>query len=362
MAYTTIDKPEDYFDTTTYTGNGSSQTLSMDNLGMLWMKNRTETSNHVLFDVVRGGYYTSDPGPELRPNGSTKGSGSDISQTYGIGFGSSSSTIGSDGGGYNYNQSGKSYVGWQWGANGSGSQNTDGSINTIATSANTTAGFSIVNWTGSGSSATLGHGLGATPKMIMVKNLSDAVNWMVYNHSVITPSSTNKTFMTLNSSGAIESNGSATTFTSVSDTTFGVGTDNIINGSSDKMIAYVFAEKQGYSKFDSFTGNGNNNGTFIYTGFAPAFVMIKKTSGGGDWAMNDIKRDFNTTYGNDASIYANTSSAETTSGSLNIDLLSNGMKLRSDNSDYNASGGTYIYMAFAQNPFVSSGGVPVTAK
>ena len=359
MAYTTIDKPEDYFDTTTYTGNGSSQTLSMDNLGMLWMKNRTETSNHVLFDVVRGGYYTSDPGPELRPNGSTKGSGSDISQTYGIGFGSSSSTIGSDGGGYNYNQSGKSYVGWQWRANGSGSTNTAGSIDATV-SVNTTSGFSIVNWTGSGSSATLGHGLGATPKLIIVKNLSDVVNWFLYNHSIITPSSNNKTFMTLNTTGAIESNGTATTFTSVSNTTFGVGTDNIINGSSDKMIAYVFSEKQGFSKFGSYTGNGNVDGTFIYTGFSPAFVMVKRTDASGDWAMIDNKR--NTFNVMNKYLKAQATDAESTDASFDIDAVSNGFKLRYNNGNYNASGGNYIYMVFAENPFVTSSGVPATAR
>jgi hypothetical protein len=128
------------------------------------------------------------------------------------------------------------------------------------------------------------------------------------------------------------------------------------------MILYTFAEKQGYSKFGSYTGNGSNDGSYIHLGFKPAFVIVKKTSGTANWAINDTKRDFNGTYGNDASLYANTSGVETTSASLNIDLLSNGMKLRSDNSSYNASGGSYIFMAFAENPFVTSTGVPATAR
>ena len=181
MAYTTINKSSEHFDTKIYTGNGSSQTLDMDNLGLLWMKNRTEASNHNLFDVVRGGYYTSAPGPNLRSNDNTAGHGSDITSAYGITFGSSSSTIGSDGGGYNYNQNSKSYVGWQWRANGTGSANTDGTINSTV-SANTTAGFSIVKYSNGGGGATVGHGLGAVPKMIIVKRLDDSgYDWVVYH-------------------------------------------------------------------------------------------------------------------------------------------------------------------------------------
>jgi hypothetical protein len=183
MAYTTINKSTEHFDTKVYTGNGTSQTLDMDNLGLLWMKNRTETSNHNLFDVVRGGYYTTDPGPNLRPNGTTAGHGSDITSVYGITFGSSSSTIGSDGGGYNYNQSGKSYVGWQWRANGAGVSNTDGSIASTV-SANTTSGFSIVSYTGNATDgATVGHGLGASPACIIFKNRIDSssAKWAVYH-------------------------------------------------------------------------------------------------------------------------------------------------------------------------------------
>jgi hypothetical protein len=183
MAYTTINKSTEHFDTKVYTGNGTSQTLDMDNLGLLWMKNRTETSNHNLFDVVRGGYYTTAPGPNLRSNGTTEGHGSDITSAYGITFGSSSSTIGSDGGGYNYNQNGKSYVGWQWRANGAGVSNTDGSIASTV-SANTTSGFSIVSYTGTGSNATIGHGLGSAPSVVICKQLNGTQQWINYHNSI----------------------------------------------------------------------------------------------------------------------------------------------------------------------------------
>ena len=141
-----------------------------------------------------------------------------------------------------------------------------------------------------------------------------------------------------------------------------LGTDQDANISSGSYIAYNFHDVQGYSKFGKFLGNGDNNGTFIYLGFRPAWVMIKKATGTGNWGINDIKRDINSTYGNDASLYANSDSAETTSSSLNIDLLSNGMKLRSNNSSYNASGETYVYIAFAEAPFTNSSGVPCNAR
>jgi len=351
MAYTTIKKPSDYFNTKLYTGNGSSQTLDMDNLGLLWMKNRTESSNHCLFDSVRGGYYTSAPGPILRSNGTTAAGGSDITSAYGITFGSSSSTIGSDGGGYNYNQNGKSYVGWQWRANGAGSSNTDGSINSTATSANTTAGFSIVEFTGTGSNATVGHGLGAVPKMIIVKNLSDVDNWVVYHNSL-----GNTDGLYLNTTDSTVGTNTFWNNTTPTTTVFSVGTHNRVNGSGDNMIAYCFAEKTGYSKFGSYTGNGNADGTFIYTGFKPAWIMVKKTSSTSNWQINDIERDVDNVQ--EKALLANLNSAEGTDTSW--DVLSNGFKMRQSYGSKNGDGATYIYMAFAKEPLV--GDNPATAR
>ncbi len=353
MAYTTINKSTEHFDTKIYTGNGSSQTLDMDNLGLLWMKNRTEASNHNLFDVVRGGYYTSAPGPNLRSNGTTAAGGSDITSAYGITFGSSSSTIGSDGGGYNYNQNSKSYVGWQWRANGTGSANTDGSI-TSTVSVNTTAGFSIVKYAGSNSNVTVGHGLGVAPKMILIKNLSSVTSWTVYHESI-----GNDKRLVLNTEGAQEGTNQFSFGTSPTSSVFalGGGYGDVCTSGAD-YIAYCFAEKQGFSKFNSYSGAGSNL-PFIYTGFKPAFVMIKRSDVSDNWNIFDNKRnEFNLT---DKRLYPNSNSAELTASSVSLDLLSNGFKLRGTDSQINNSSGTYIYMCFGQS-IVGSNNIPATAR
>ena len=353
MAYTTINKSSEYFDSKIYTGNGSSQTLDMDNLGLLWMKNRTETSNHNLFDVVRGGYYTSAPGPNLRPNGSTEGGGSDITSAYGITFGSSSSTIGSDGGGYNYNQNSKSYVAWQWRAGSSASSNTDGTINTTATSVNTTAGFSISTYTGTGSDATVGHGLGVTPKIVFFKRLDTTANWVVQSTLL-----GNKVQLVLNGTDAQNTDSRLGASDNWSSSVFTVGTYGDMNASGGKYVAYAFAEKKGYSKFGSYTGNGNADGTFVYTGFKPAWVMYKNSTSVADWLIYDTKRIHSGTQLD--YLEPNTSDAE---GYLAVDVLSNGFKLReASGAKFNASGDTYIYMAFAEAPLVGSNNIPCTAR
>jgi len=352
MAYTTIKKPSDYFDTKVYTGNGSSQTLTMDNLGMLWMKNRTETSNHCLFDSVRGGHYTSAPGPILRPNGTTAAGGSDITSAYGITFGSSSSTIGSDGGGYNYNQNSKSYVGWQWRANGTGSANTDGSINSTV-SANTTSGFSIVSYTGTGANATVGHGLGAVPKFIMTKNLtSGSYGWYCYHASLGATKS-----LYLHTSDSEVTSSDRWNNTTPTSSVFSLGTNAGTNGSTN-MIAYCFADVTGYSKFGSYVGNGNADGTFVYLGFKPAWVMVKNANNSSaDWTMFDVKR--NTYNIMDKRLRANLNNAEDAPLGF-IDFTSNGFKWRTDSFAVNGSGNTHVFMAFAEQPLV--GDNPATAR
>ena len=361
MAYTTINKSGDNFDAKIYTGNGSSQTLTMDNLGLLWMKNRTETSNYNLFDVVRGGHYTSAPGPNLRTNSTTSAHGSDITSAYGITFGSSSSTIGSDGGGYNYNQSGKSYVGWQWRANGTGSSNTDGSI-TSTVSANATAGFSIVSWTGDGSDATIGHGLSSAPKLIIHKHLSGSVQWNVYHASAGTGG-----YLRLDSTSAFSSN-SGFFGTAPTSTVFSPGSHSYMSGSGNDNIAYCFAEKTGYSKFGKFTSNGNDNGAFIHTGFAPKWVMLKPnvTDGWSHWYIFDTARDHPQL--NDMPLYANLTTQEGYYGGspasdyAQIDLLSNGFKIRKGSGwGAGGSGREIIYMAFGQS-IVGTNNVPATAR
>jgi len=356
MAYTTINKSTDYFDTKIYTGNGSSQTLDMDNLGMLWMKNRTEQSNHNLFDSVRGGYYTSAPGPNLRTNSTTSAHGSDITSAYGITFGSSSSTIGSDGGGYNYNQNSKSYVGWQWRAGSSASSNTAGTINTTATSVDTTAGFSISTYTGTGSNATVGHGLGVAPKFIMFKRLDSADDWTIYHHML---GATKK--IDLNNTGAASTVSNVFNDTAPTTTVMSVGTNGRTNASGGKYVAYAFAEKQGYSKFGTYTGSGNDDGAFIWTGFAPKLVICKRYNNTEQWTVTDSVRDNNVSP-NFARLNSDTTSAESTNTTwARIDKFSNGFKMRGTDTVSNGSGDTYIYMAFGQS-IVGSNNVPATGQ
>ena len=252
------------------------------------------------------------------------------------------------------NQNGQNYVAWNWKANGAGSANTDGSISSTV-SANTTSGFSIVSYTATGSTATIGHGLGAIPKMMIIKNTTSNSTWAVYHASLGTGK-----FLRLQGTDAVgtEANWFDTTPTS---SVFTVGS----NLSSGATIAYCFANVKGFSKMGSYTGNGAGDGTFVYTGFKPAFVMVKNTDATRNWTILDNKRDaFNA-----CSIRLFPNSSEAEAGSVGseamADILSNGFKTRTNDANFNASGNNYIYMAFAENPFVATSGtsaIPVTAR
>jgi len=221
-------------------------------------------------------------------------------------------------------------------------------------SPNTTSGFSIVKYTGTGANATVGHGLGVAPSMIIVKKYNVTGSWGVYHNSL-----GNGYFLYLNSTNASASNSTLWNNTSPTSSVFNLGSSAISNSSSNSHIAYCFAEKQGYSKFGSYTGNGNADGTFVYTGFKPAFVMSKRTDATDGWRMMDATRSsFNVAQNR---LLANASDAEVVASSQDKDFLSNGFKMRTSDSGYNASA-TYIYMCFAENPFTSSTGTPVTAR
>jgi len=341
MAYTTIDKPSDYFNTKLYTGNGGTQSIT--GVGFqpdwVWIKSRTEGYGHSLFDAVRG----------VTKAIASEGTGAEYTFATGLtAFGSDGFTLGS---GTVVNNNSQNHASWNWKAGGSASSNTDGSI-TSTVSANTTAGFSIVSYTGTGSSATVGHGLGVAPKFMIIKNRSDATNWNVYT-TVIDGS---MDYLYLNLTDA-KGNSSASLPTS---TLLNLTASNDVNGSSDNMIAYCFAEKQGYSKFGSYTGNGNADGTFVYTGFKPAFVLLKNANGTYNWNIQDNKRDpYNPVQGH---LAPNNSAAEADSSSYYVDFLSNGFKIRNNLAVWNGSGNTLIYMAFAESPFVTSTGIPTTAR
>ena len=350
MAYTDIDKPSDYFNTLTYTGDGTTKDITGVGFqpDLVWAKKRSATGFHAWCDSVRGGtkniFSNSTNAEETSATDWILSFASD-------GFGVNSAG--------NLNQSSVTYVAWNWLAdNTSGSSNTDGSI-TSTVRANTTSGFSIVSYTGNGAvTATVGHGLGVTPKMIIYKNLGNAYNWLVYHESL-----GNTHGMYLNANDASVDNVDFFKDTSPTSSVWTMSNSTLNNQGSINHIAYCFAQKKGFSKFGSYTGNGNADGTFIYTGFKPAFVMMKRTDTTGHWLSFDNKRS--SSGGSNLIqqyLYPNLSDAEGSDASEGIDFLSNGFKHINNFSALNASGGTYIYMAFASSPFVTSGGIPTTAR
>jgi hypothetical protein len=341
-----IDKPNLHFTTTLYTGNGTTDRAVTVGFqpDWIWCKERSATESHMLHDVHMnaGDYIRTNTADGLSNSGEMFKS---ITST---GF-----TVGTRG---EVNQNSQTYANWSWKGGGTPSANNVGST-ASSVSVNTTSGFSVVTWTGTGSATTVGHGLGATPELIIIKNKTDSVNWMLFHRSMIAPGATNKEFFELNATAGLQANGSATTFTSTSNTTFGVGTDNKLNGSGDAMVAYVFAPKKGFSKFGKYTGNGNADGTFVYTGFKPAFV-IQKQQATRDWTLIDNTRSpFNAM---DDRVVVNTSTGEVTNNAT--DFVSNGFKCRGTETNTNESGGTYLYWAFAENPIVGSNNVPAVAR
>ena len=345
MAYISF-QPNDYFNTKLYTGNGSTQSITGVGFApdMVWTKKRSATDFHAINDKVRGALKIVFPNTT---------DAEDTSSGCLTSFDSDGFSLGSNSG---FNANTATFASWNWKANGQGSANTDGSINTTATSVNTTSGFSICQYTGTGSAATVGHGLGAVPKMMLVKKTSGSESWGVYHHSI-----GNTKFLQLNATGAEGTSSAFWNNTTPTSSVFSIGTENGVNQSGQTYVAYCFAEKKGFSKFGSYVGNGNANGSFIYLGFKPAFVMIKYAfSGGtGSWHMYDNKRKgYNTE--NDY-VQANTTSSEN-SDTDQVDLLSNGFKCRANGSETNTNGGTMIYLAFAEEPLVSSNGVPATAR
>ena len=335
--YTTIDNPGLFFNTKLWTGNdGSGHAITGVGFqpDFVWIKNRNTTDDHNLFDSVRGNTKTI-----LSNSNAAEATNTSRLES----FDSDGITVGADN---DTNRNGDSIVGWNWlGANGT-SSNSDGSI-TSTVSANTTAGFSIVSYTGNSTAgATIGHGLGVVPSMIIVKSLESSDAWYVYHPKL---GATKAVF--LNLTNAATTSSSYWNDTAPTSSVFSVAGDTSTNNSGG-MIAYCFAEKQGYSKFGSYTGNGNADGPFVYTGFKPAWVMIKRTDSADNWMLYDNKRD--TINPQAVALNPDTSGAEF-STSNTLDFLSNGFKLKSTEATTNASGGTFIFMAFAENPFVTAG-------
>ena len=354
MAYTDIDKPSDYFNTVLYTGNGvSPRTITGANFqpDFVWIRNRTQAGDSGLYDSIRGAGNNKDLVSE-----STGAEGAGGADGYGYlsgftsdGFQTTTGTTGFD----TTNKSGNNYATWNWKAGGTASSNTDGTI-TSSVSANTDSGFSICTYTGNGTSgATVGHGLTSVPSMLIVKRRNAANGWGVYHKTLGTGSEVYLNY----TQGVTSSNFWITTPTT---SVFSVSSSDYVNKSSDTYVAYCFADVKGYSKFGKYTGNGNADGTFVYTGFKPAWIMVKRTNSTDVWHILDNKRD---TYNKSANWkYLDPASNGAEYDNNEHDFLSNGFKMRSTGTNSNASGSPYIYMAFAESPFTTSTGIPATAR
>ena len=357
MAYTDIDKPSDYFNTLLYTGNNANR--SFTGVGfqpdLTWVKARNNTTWHLLYDAVR----TAGTGKELHSN-STQAEGASNSSLYGYlssfnsdGFSTVNGSSSSDA----LNETNRTYAAWNWKAGTSFSNDASStSVGTIDStgSVSTDAGFSIINYAGTGNAGTIAHGLGAVLKMIIFKNRSTEEDWGVWHQGF-----PNNGYIALNTANNQRTNNTFMNNTIPTSSVFSVGNNTRTGSNSHNFVAYCFAEKQGYSKFGSYTGNGNANGTFVYTGFKPAFILFKcADTNSTNWVLYDSKR--NGYNGSNLALYADTNQADDSGNEP--DILSNGFKHTGTGNDRNGSGNAYIYMAFAENPFTTSTGVPATAR
>jgi len=353
MAYTTIDDPSAYFNTLLWTGNGADNRALTNNANagnfqpdFVWVKGRSQAEWHNVYDSSRG----ANKG--LYPNSTYQEES--LSQTF-ESFDTNGFTV-SYNSAYNSvftNKNSTTYVAWQWKVNGGTTTSLSSNINSVC-QVNQDAGISIVKYTctGGGNGQAVQHGLGLVPQVIITKNRTDNSysDWITYHHIL-----TKDNFVKLNSTAALATN-SPYNGANVTSTTYNVSIDLV---EQKDYVTYCFAPIQGYSKFDSYEGNSNANGPFIYTGFKPAFVMLKPVDIAEQWVMHDGTRDpFNKAY---HYLFANGAEAEASGGTHHIDLLSNGFKIRTSNNNWNPSS-TVIYMAFAENPFVTSTGIPTTAR
>ena len=354
MAYTTIDDPSKYFQTTLYTGNGGAN-HAITNGGnsdlqpdWVWIKNRDAADAHLGFDTNRGVtkmITMSDYVVEA-----TDADTLDAFQSDGF-------RVDAD---VKVNTNAEKYVAWQWKCNAGTTETavTESGNNPGNTrQTNADAGFSIISYVGTGAAGTIAHGLGVAPEWFIVKATDNATNWMCYHGANTSAPETDA--LVWDETGATSDNSVWWNDTAPTSSVFTVGSHDRVNKDGKNFISYVFAPKQGYSKFGSYIGNGNVDGTFVYLGFKPAWVVQKQVNAGGEyWMLKDSAREpFNQA---DANLYPNVTNVE---GDTNgIDLLSNGFKCRTSGAGSNASSAIYIYLAFAENPFVTSTSIPATAR
>ena len=328
-------------------GNNGTGDLDFDTTpDLVWIKMRNGTQNHILFDSLRGA------GKSLRPDQDI----AEITTRTNFAFATNGFTFSAqDAESYQQNDN---YVAWCWKAGGTAVSNTNGTI-TSSVSANTQAGFSVVSYTGNQTNnATVGHGLSETPECIILKDRDTAVNWIVY-HKGVDSTNPEQFFLHLNSTDTRQDLGDVFNDVAPGSSVFTLGNSTQSNGNTKKYIAYCWHSVEGYSKFGSYTGNGSADGSFVYLGFKPAFILLKSPTGAFDWQLYDSTRSPN----NPAtlSLRPNLGNAEVTSGN-DLDILANGFKCRDNGSPNNNSGSTYIYMAFAENPFGGENVPPATAR
>jgi hypothetical protein len=348
MAFTTINKSSDHFKAIKYTGTGSSNAIT--GVGhqpdFLWIKKANGVEHHILIDAVRGldkQIYSSHTSSEDTNAQSVTAVGAD-----GFTVGTNAQT----------NANSSIFIAQLWKAGGgSGSANADGSISSTV-STNTTAGFSIVKWVGTGANATIGHGLGVAPSLLISKNYDTATNWYVYHKSL---GATKNVRLNLTNASATET--AVWNDTAPTNSVFSVGTNTSVNNSGDNTITYCFAEKKGFSKFGTYKGNGSSDGVFVYTGFKPAWVMTKYSHSGGTGSWLMYNTGLNPTNKDQFFHHEANTTATWVDNTDRVDLYSNGFKfVDSTNSDSNTSGGYYVYMAFAEAPFVGTNNIPATAR
>ena len=332
MAYTTIDDPSAYFKVQLYTGNNTTDTaITFDGdtdmqPNFVWIKCRSSANSSALFNSVSGSDY------HLVSNTTAAQAGDG---SYFKSFDSDGFTLGTGG---QVNDSGTTYVGWCW------KETAD-------------AGFDIVSFTGNETIRTVAHNLSAVPHFMLMKSTANTAGWGVYHQKM--SSTPAEDYLYLNTTDTIGDSVNFWNDTAPTDSVFSLGASGVSN-KTGAMIGYLWSEKQGFSKFGKYIGNGNADGTFVYTGFRPAYVMIRDPGNAENWPIFDNKRDgYNV---NKVLLYANTTTADTTTGANQIDLLSNGFKCRSNDNGTNRSSATFIYTAFAEAPFVNSNGVPCNAR
>ena len=349
MAYSDIKDPSAHFQTTLYTGNGG--TLSVTNGGnsglqpdLVWTKRRDSTSHNTLVDSSRGTskqMYANLTAAEETVSGVTA-------------FNTDGFTLGSNG---TANANGGTFAGWQWKANGGTTTafSESGSNPGGTRQTNTDAGFSIISYTGTGSNGTIAHGLPSTPEFIIFKRRNNANFWCVWHQAI-----GDDYKLALQSTDGLDADGAFMNSTLPTSTNITVGGASVnTNADGGTYICYAWSPVQGYSKFGKYVGNGSDDGPFVYTGFKPAFLMMKEySSAGGNWVNFDNKRDVDNVLIH--RLHPNTTAGDNTSRNY-IDFYSNGFKMRNTDADHNQSGETMLYMAFAENPFVA-GGVPTTAR